>query len=58
MDDLPRIPSLLRDGEDLVDALESFLNNGTAGIAKAEEALARAACAECEGDGKGDANPP
>jgi hypothetical protein len=58
VDDLPRMPNLCRDGEDVVDADDPFLNSGTAGAAKDDEVLTRAPCAECEGDGRGEGDAP
>jgi hypothetical protein len=54
VEDLPRIPSLARVGEDLVEADDPVRRRGTAGAAKCMEDLARALRA---GDGKGEASP-
>jgi hypothetical protein len=54
VEDLPRIPSLARVGEDLLDAVEPCRNSGAPGIAKAVEDRARALC---EGDGNEDWDP-
>lgn len=54
MDDLPRIPSRARVGEDLVEALDPCRKRGTLGATKVDDDLARTIC---DGEGRGEANP-
>lgn len=51
VDDLPRIPSLARVGEDVVDALDPCRRIGIPGVA---DVFAKRLC---DGEGKGEANP-
>lgn len=54
VEDLPRMPSRFRVGDDALEAAEPCRNNGAPGIAKDVEARARALG---EGDGRGDCDP-
>jgi hypothetical protein len=59
VDDLPRMPSLERVGEDLLEALDPCRKRGTPGIPWAANAIADFARAPlCDGDGRGEAIPP